>query len=251
MAADDTSSPAISSGRPESWLLEDTLESIGRGTLRVPRFQRPFVWRPEQMLELFDSIERGYPIGSLLVWETNLPLASLSTVGDIAVPDPPSGVPVSFLLDGYQRLSALFGTLMRSATAPRTAEQQSWMWWVYRELGGGQPSGLLFRHWTHAEPPPTHYLPVRSVLRTLDFLAFVRKLQAAAGSGRDPDRTAEMIDEAEQVAQRIKLYRLAVVRLQGGSLEQAAEVFSRLNIPGRAMTAEQMLSALSLREETE
>jgi hypothetical protein len=232
-------------------LLGDVLDSISRGTLRVPRFEQPFVWRPEQMLALFDSIERGYPIGSLLVWDTNLPLSSSDTVGDIIIPAPPSGVSVSFLLDGYQRLATLFGTLMRPATAPRTGEQQSWMWWVYRELGGGHPTQLLFRHWPHTEPPPTHYLPIRSVLRTLDFLAFVRELQTTEGTGSDSGRIAELVDEAERVAQRIKLYRLAVIRLQGGSLEQAAEIFSRLNSPGRAMTAEQMLSALSHREETE
>jgi hypothetical protein len=251
MTADGASPPMEMIVNSEAVRLEDALDSINRGTLRVPRFQQPFAWRPEQMLELFDSIERGYPIGSLLVWETNLPLASLGTVGDITVSYPPSGIPVSFVLDGYQRLATLFGTLMRPVTAPRTAEQQSWMWWVYRELGGGQPSRLLFRHWTRAEPPPAHYLPIRSVLRTLDFLAFVRELQATEGTGSDSDRIVELVDEAERVAQRIKLYRLAVIRLQGGSLEQAAEVFSRLNSPGRAMTVDQMLSALSHHEGTE
>ena len=45
--------------KPEIELLEDLLSEVANGRLRVPRFQRPFVWRPEQMLDLFDSIERG------------------------------------------------------------------------------------------------------------------------------------------------------------------------------------------------
>lgn len=35
----------------------------------LPAIQREFVWGPEQIVELFDSILRGYPISSFLVWE--------------------------------------------------------------------------------------------------------------------------------------------------------------------------------------
>lgn len=35
----------------------------------LPAIQREFVWGPDQIVELFDSIMRGYPISSFLVWE--------------------------------------------------------------------------------------------------------------------------------------------------------------------------------------
>ncbi len=35
----------------------------------LPAIQREFVWKPEQILQLFDSILRGYPISSFLFWE--------------------------------------------------------------------------------------------------------------------------------------------------------------------------------------
>lgn len=35
----------------------------------LPAIQREFVWKPEQIVELFDSILRGYPISSFLFWE--------------------------------------------------------------------------------------------------------------------------------------------------------------------------------------
>src|SRR5947207_11475866 len=94
---------------PQIMLLEQVLTELANGRLRVPRFQRPFVWRPEQMLTLFDSIERGYPIGSLLVWDTDLDLPTLDRVADIDVPRPAGGGH-SYLLDGHQRFSTLFGT---------------------------------------------------------------------------------------------------------------------------------------------
>jgi uncharacterized protein with ParB-like and HNH nuclease domain len=35
----------------------------------LPAIQREFVWRPAQIVQLFDSIMRGYPISSFLFWE--------------------------------------------------------------------------------------------------------------------------------------------------------------------------------------
>lgn len=35
----------------------------------LPAIQREFIWKPEQVIALFDSILRGYPIGSFLFWK--------------------------------------------------------------------------------------------------------------------------------------------------------------------------------------
>lgn len=40
------------------------------GKLDVPEFQREFVWSPEKAKDLVDSLWRGYPIGTLLLWES-------------------------------------------------------------------------------------------------------------------------------------------------------------------------------------
>jgi hypothetical protein len=233
--------------KPEINLMEDVLTPLAGGGLRVPRFQRPFVWRPQQILDLFDSIERGYPIGSLLFWETYDEYATFDSIGDLPVPPPPQqDRPVSYVLDGHQRLSALYATLERPADARRSSAQHDWMWWPYRVLGEMDDGLNRYRHWKSAEPPPKHYLPLRATLRTRDFLAFSRELIEDSPQGMDPDR---LIREAEVVAQRIKSYRIAVVRLVGGDLTDAVEVFSRVNSTGQAMQPSQMVSALTYRKE--
>ncbi|MEV6342644.1 DUF262 domain-containing protein [Actinoplanes sp. NPDC051851] len=225
--------------KPEIMLLEDVLREIADGRLRVPRFQRPFVWRPDQMIDLFDSIERGYPVGSLLVWDTTERVESLDRIAEMRVPPPP-GTPVSYLLDGHQRLTTLYGCLMRRSAERDLSVTGSWVWNIYRALGEAERSGGRFVHWKRPAPAPANYLPMRNVLRTMDFLGFARQL---AGSDRlDIDR---LMDEAEQLAQRIKSYKMAVVRLVGGELKHAVEVFSRLNSSGQSMTPTQMVSALT------
>ena len=44
------------------------LDRIKNGKILIPKFQRDFVWNIGQMLDLFDSILKGFPIGSLILW---------------------------------------------------------------------------------------------------------------------------------------------------------------------------------------
>ncbi|MGW1149963.1 MULTISPECIES: DUF262 domain-containing protein [unclassified Streptomyces] len=227
---------------PEVQFLEEVLEWISRGELRVPKFQRPFLWRPEQMLQLFDSMERGYPVGSLLIWEPSMPLASLDSIGGRSIPSAPEGGKVAYVLDGHQRLSTLFGVLHRLADAPQSTLQEDWMWWVYRPLDRTDSSdGARYRHWKSGEKVPENYLPMRSVLRTLDFLEYARQVSDTY-SRTEADRLTK---ESERIAQRVKNYKVSVVRMQGGTLQQAVEVFSRINSSGQKMRPDQMVSALT------
>lgn len=45
--------------------LASLLDDVTRGNIKIPAFQRDFVWTDEQILGLIDSIYSGYPVGSL------------------------------------------------------------------------------------------------------------------------------------------------------------------------------------------
>ena len=227
--------------KPEVLLLEQLLAEVASGRLRVPRFQRPYVWRPDQMLDLYDSIERGYPIGSILVWETRMALPSLDQVAGIDIPPAPEGA-TAYLLDGHQRLSTLFGTLARRPEQAGNGSRDR-RWWVYRVLGAADQRDPRFQHWGKGAAP-ANLLPMQAVLRTMDFLAYARQLARDPSTAEDCDA---LVDEAEQLAQRIKSYKIPVVRLIGGDLEHAVEAFSRVNSGGQQIAPYQMVSALAYR----
>lgn len=48
--------------------IKEICEKIGNNLLLIPAIQRPFVWQPEQIENLFDSIMRGYPINTMIFW---------------------------------------------------------------------------------------------------------------------------------------------------------------------------------------
>lgn len=223
--------------KPEVVFIEDLLDEIQGGQLRVPRFQRPFVWGPEQMRQLFDSIYKGYPIGSLLVWETSEELASLGKIGPFAI-GASEAKPISFILDGHQRLTTLLAGLRLPSDAPRTRNQADWMWWMFFDLEAEE-----FVH----DPSCSNELrlfPLRAVLKTVDFLTQARTIH----SGLPPAKAEAYIRGAEAVAQKIKAYKVPVTRIRGGTLNDAVSIFSRLNSLGMGMTADQMISALTYQE---
>ena len=47
------------------------LEGIHSSQYVLPAIQREFVWKPDQIEKLFDSLMRGYPIGAFLFWKVD------------------------------------------------------------------------------------------------------------------------------------------------------------------------------------
>ncbi|MCB0345176.1 MAG: DUF262 domain-containing protein [Bdellovibrionales bacterium] len=88
--------------------IRDLVQMVESGELRLPEMQRRYVWRAPRVRDLFDSLYRGYPSGSILVWETD----KEQPTRDLSVDQ--SRSPFSghkLLLDGQQRLTSLSAVL--------------------------------------------------------------------------------------------------------------------------------------------
>ena len=83
---------------------------LKNGSIRIPDFQRDYIWTPDQVLELLDTIWNGYPIGSILLWKTNMCLKELDPL-NLKLKEFPEEYEKLYLLDGQQRLVTLYGVL--------------------------------------------------------------------------------------------------------------------------------------------
>ena len=85
--------------------LRELVQEFSAGAILLPQFQRNFVWRPSKILNLLDSLLRGFPIGGFYLWRP--------AVGDFDVKPKALGkqriAPVfgGYLIDGQQRLTSL------------------------------------------------------------------------------------------------------------------------------------------------
>jgi hypothetical protein len=99
--------------------IKEALDRIHRHDYVLPAIQREFVWRPEQIERLFDSVMQGYPIGSFLFWKVEREHVRQYKFYDFVRDyhqklrphcppvDVPAGQSVIAALDGQQRLTAL------------------------------------------------------------------------------------------------------------------------------------------------
>ena len=62
--------------------LEQLFGYIDIGDLGLPDIQRPFVWKDAKVRDLFDSIYRGFPIGSYLFWRNTVAGKTIRSVRD-------------------------------------------------------------------------------------------------------------------------------------------------------------------------
>src|SRR6478672_6002931 len=93
----------------EALTVREIVDQIYRGQIRIPAFQRGFIWEPDRVAYLMDSIHKQFPFGSLLFWRTKEKLKVERDLGPFKLPEPKADYPIDYVLDGQQRVTAIFG----------------------------------------------------------------------------------------------------------------------------------------------
>lgn len=88
-----------------SWQVEQLISGVQQGSISLPDLQRPFVWPARKVRDLFDSMYRGYPVGTLMFWDVAEEDSSRSISGasDITA--------AHQIVDGQQRLTSLYAAM--------------------------------------------------------------------------------------------------------------------------------------------
>jgi hypothetical protein len=192
------------------------------------------------MTDLLDSVFKQYPIGSLLVWETDLEISTLEHLGPFAFPSTPSGN-VGYLLDGHQRLATLAGALVPHQVKNSYKDEEDPGRW---DLSWNMDAAR-FQH-GRAENDSATLFPLTALLDTLPFLEAVERTRLALENR--PELIEPYTAGVSQLARAFQHYRVPVVRIRQTGLSEAVEIFARLNSKGQAMSADQMVGALMYRQ---
>lgn len=239
-------------GEPRTPRLYALLSEIRRGQIRVPRFQRPFVWSEDQRLALVESIFLGYPIGSILVWRTQKTrVATYDRMGPMEIPKesgPEEPGIRQYLLDGHQRMTTLLaalgpGLVGNEPTAGGSSESpsdeaamlSSAEWPIYFDL--------------EATKAPYFYLPTKrspplTWLR-LDILYDSYALGEFKDRLRKDNKSRELLNKVQRVADIFRDYTVPVVPIATDVLEQVTTSFKRVNSGGTQMSEVHMINALT------
>lgn len=210
--------------RPEILRLEELAIAVKNGAIKLPKFQRAFVWKKSDMLRLLDSIYRGYPIGSLLMWNSSQKLTSERSIDGLQIDeDQLISYPVDYLLDGQQRLTTLCGALFWGGG------DQSSKWNIHFDLESEQ--------FVYPESPGlVTMFSLNKLLGTSDFIRQCMKLEHHPQGRR-------LIGTAERLLRSIKDYKIAVVKIGDMTVEEVAPIFERINSTGRKLTIVDLMVA--------
>jgi len=88
------------------------LDELISQNYQIPTFQRDVVWEKDNVKKLWDSIYKFYPLGSILVWKTDIKLHNHRSIGGHVITDPNfTRTEYQYLLDGQQRTTSLLTSL--------------------------------------------------------------------------------------------------------------------------------------------
>ena len=105
--------------RDTGYSLTHLIEDIKHGNIALPDIQRPFVWSAAKVRDLFDSMYRGYPVGTLMLWETGAEVGTRQVGGGES-----DRVPKLLIVDGQQRLTSLFAVLTGRSVLTKSFENR-------------------------------------------------------------------------------------------------------------------------------
>ncbi|SEQ68760.1 GmrSD restriction endonuclease domain-containing protein [Lentzea albida] len=218
--SDAAAKPSFRDPRPSPERLTQLAQRVLSGDILLPRFQRQFVWKRSQIIDLLDSVRRNYPIGSLLLWQTRQKLASERSIADLEINETKPDYPVNYLLDGQQRLSTICGALYWSGTKADS------VWNLAFDLRSGR-----FIHLDTLDEQPAHIIPTRFLANPSEY--FMRVITTSA----------EMQAEARALFDRFTDYQTAVVTLGDMSIQDVGPVFERINSTGTRLTIVDLMRA--------
>ncbi len=208
--------------RPEAraFKIEDLLHEVSVGRVRVPRFQRDIAWSRDDARKLIDSIIRGYPVGTLLFWETKAPAAELVFGGALRFAAHERS-DAWWVIDGQQRLTSLVRVLL--ARDPSSDDFA---------LAYDLEAHVLARDRPETSPP--RWLPLHRVLDAESLLQWLFEYQPAPSLRK----------RAIAVGRRIREYEIPAYLVRTDDEGVLREIFGRINSTGKALRDHEVFEAL-------
>lgn len=212
--------------QPQTYNFSGLVASIEQGQIKIPQFQRDFVWTIQKSAGLIDSIIKGYPIGTFIFWRTKERLRSVRDIGGQVLPEPVTGEFVDYVLDGQQRLTSLFASLKGINLVRENGKKDDFSK-IFIDLEAEDSNQIVITE--------TEGNTQTSLISILDLLAGdFRKL---AGY---PE---EFHNKLSAYKNRIESYQYSVIQVKDAPIDIATEIFTRINVGGKPLSLFEIMVA--------
>lgn len=229
--------------KPVDFGIQTYLGNIQAGSYQIPTFQRDVVWERGNVKLLWDSVYKFYPLGSILVWRTPLPLHSHRCIGGHVLTEPLNAAEYRYILDGQQRTTSLYtsiygGTIEGQATDPSVyvdlsialkgptddeSYRDRFLFWDEIDDKGG---ALIRNKGRQMRYTQGLIVSLRDIV--FDFGKLDSKLSNLPYEAPERQRLRQM-------QSILANYRLSFIELHGIEVSEVCQIFERVNQAGRPL----------------
>jgi hypothetical protein len=225
------------------------LDEFEQGVFQVPSFQRDFLWSNDDIINLFDSIRNKYPIGSIQFWQPVYENSNVwieqenNYIGPYKVLNTSLEPKPVFILDGLQRLSSLFGCLINPEKYNKDRLKLNDSLWndkfrIYYDLEKQEFSILR----KNQKNTLRHQVPLYALISTSDYRKFARENIETI---EDKSKIDLYNDRADELSKIILNYEISSVDILNASVDEAVEIFWRVNKKGIQISKDWIVNALT------
>jgi len=209
-----------------NWNLTKFFNELENGSIKIPRFQRDYIWEKTKVIALLNSIYKQYPIGSIFLWLAPKDYKNyIRDTSELGLPEETNSSKYQFILDGQQRITSLYITL----------------------------KGKIYND--------TDYRTIMFDLRKKEFLipkSKAKKNCIEAWKLMDPVAYGEVladfaIKDREKNSNQASVWRecneifsnypLSIVRTLNNNLDDVVEIFERINQGGKRLSSYDLVQA--------
>jgi uncharacterized protein with ParB-like and HNH nuclease domain len=213
------------------------IKMLAEGRFLIPSFQREVVWEPPDIIKLWDSIYRFYPIGSLLYWETDILLNIHRGLGGFTLPahenpSRPSGHR-QYILDGQQRATSLLIPLLGG-----TGKVKGHKGFDYTLYFDAVSAMFFFGNEYKSRRRETNpAFLVRLGLVYQGQPAHSKTISSEPGFTGAIDKNLRRLDRV------FSDYRLSLISIKGFDIPAVREIFERINQEGKELSSTDIMVA--------
>ena len=252
--------------RPTDKGITTYLDELENLDFQIPTFQRDVVWEKENVKKLWDSIYKFYPLGSILVWKTDIKLQNHRKIGGHKISEGTfSRSEYQYILDGQQRTTSLLTSLYGGSIEGQDGFDPS----VYIDLTIEDETDTdddsykkRFLYWDEINDKEGNFkrntgrqnkfnagLIVKLLSIKNNFGAVERSLvESEYDNYKDYDHPIR--EQLRRLKQVLDNYRLSFIELKGIQVSEVCQIFERINQAGKPLDIFDIVVAKTFRPES-
>jgi hypothetical protein len=229
-------------GTDDSKIME-FVEMLAKDKFLIPTFQREFVWEPENIIKLWDSVFRFYPVGSILYWETDKYLHTHRKLGGFEFPHDEDTVRKFkewiYILDGQQRATSFLVSILGGKG--RVKDEENFDYTIYFDATDATFFFAKELEKRKLKANPAFLIRLKDVPKW--GFDFYKHISAESGF----NQTIE--GNLQQLSRIFTDYKVSLIRIKGVDVAEVCEIFERINQEGKKLDPVDIIVARTYRNE--